>query len=62
MREYRRITIGLITKNKRAERRIQMKIQGWKLKFQYFTGLNMCISENNLKAYMEDYYPSISAL
>ena len=33
MREYRRITIGLITKNKRNERKIQWKIANWKSRF-----------------------------
>jgi len=51
MREYRRETIGLITKNMRAQRRIEHKIANWKRNFESYGLIYPCIGPINLKAY-----------
>lgn len=45
MRNYRKKTIGLITKNKRNERRVQMKIEKWKRAFRVLGTIHHCIKE-----------------
>jgi hypothetical protein len=49
MREFRRETIGLITKNLRAQYRIERKIREWKYNFQFYGIPSACIGPLNEK-------------
>ena len=54
LRDYRKKTIGIITRNARNERRIQNKIAKWKRAFRMLGTTYHCISDNQNKGYYKN--------